>query len=420
VSVFLKLSFTSLERKSIPVLVILASLLLIGGAVYSARLGDSFRYLSDEYEYVVLARNLARYNMYSLDGASSTAYRPPGYPAVLSVLAMLGGDIPQLRFLNFVFLSGSVYLIGRIMLQQGLPCAAVISSLLVIAYPVLFYTSGTFYPQTLASFLFLIILKTFTKIKLRPGDFVVGGLIFGFLVLTVPAFFYAIFVIWGWFFLTGRYLQARSYVLTLVSAFLIIGLWTARNYLVFDTFFFVSTNSGENLLIGNTENSTPTSGTQVDISKYLSRAAGLGEAERDKFFTQQAVQFINDHPVASLKLYLLKVLNYFNYRNELVTLSEGSEFRDLLMLFTYGPLMAIFLLRLLLIKQAKATPVEILFILLYLSSALVSAVFFTRIRFRLPFDYLMIMVVAITLDRVIRIILNRKQTITALILERSG
>jgi hypothetical protein len=419
-SVFLKLSLTSLERKSILFVVILASLLLMGGAVYSARLGDSFRYLSDEYEYVVLSKNLARYNMYSLDGASSTAYRPPGYPAVLSVLAMLGGDIPQLRFLNFVFLSGSVYLLGRIMLQQGLPWAAIISGLLVVAYPVLFYTSGTFYPQTLASFLFLIILKTFTKVKLRPGDFVAGGIVFGFLVLTVPTFFYAIFVVWGWFFLTGRYPQARSYLLTLVSAFLIIGLWTARNYLVFDTFFFVSTNSGENLLIGNTENSTPTSGTQVDISKYLSKAAGLGEAERNKFFTQQVVQFITEHPAASLKLYLLKVLNYFNYRNELVTLSEGSQVRDLLMLFTYGPLMAIFLLRLLLIKQARATPVEILFILLYLSSALVSAVFFTRIRFRLPFDYLMLMVVAITLDRLIRIILNRKKSISALILERSG
>jgi hypothetical protein len=420
VSISLQIFFTSLERKSIPILVILACLLLVGGIVYTARLGNSLRFLTDEAEYIALARNLARHNIYSLDGETPTAYRPPGYPAVLSVLVRLGGDIPQLRFLNFVFLSGSVYLLGRIMLQQGLPLAGIFSGLLVTAYPVLFYTSGTFYPQTLAAFLFLVILKIFTKVNLRPGDFVAAGLTFGFLVLTVPTFFYAIFVIWGWFFLTGKYSLARSYILTLVSAFLIIGFWTARNYLVFDTFFFVSTNSGENLLIGNTENSTPNSGTNVDIFEYYSRAAGLREAERDKFFTQQAVQYIIDHPAASLKLYLHKVLNYFNYRNELVTLSEGSRLRDLLVLFTYGPLMAIFLLRLLLIKQAKASPVEILFILLYLLSALVSAVFFTRIRFRLPFDYLMIMVVAITLDRLIRFILKRKESISALILERSG
>jgi hypothetical protein len=420
VRVSLQVFFTSLERKSIFILFLLGSLLLVGGAVYSFSLGDSLRFLPDEAEYVALARNLARHNIYSLDGETPTAYRPPGYPAVLSVLVRLGGDISQLRFLNFVFLSGSVYLLGRIMLQQGLPLAAIFSSLLVVAYPVLFYTSGTFYPQTLAAFLFLFILNTFTKVKLRPGDFVTGGLVFGLLVLTVPTFFYAIFVIWGWFFLTGRYPLARSYILTLLSAFLIIGLWTARNYLVFDTFFFVSTNSGENLLIGNTENSTPNSGTNVDISEYLGRAAGLGEAEKNKFLTQQAIHYIFDHPAGSMKLYLHKVLNYFNYRNELVTLSEGSQLRDLVMLFTFGPLMAIFLLRLLLIKQAKATPVEILFILLYLLSALVSAVFFTRIRFRLPFDYLMIMVVAITLDGLIRFILKRKESISALILERSG
>jgi hypothetical protein len=387
---------------------VLIGLLLVGGAVYSLHLGDSLRFLPDEAEYVTLANNIAIHKVYSMDGMVPTAYRPPGYPAVLSLISRLGGDILHLRFLNYIFLAGCIYLLHSIMVQQGLPLAGLFSGLLVIAYPVLFYASGTLYPQSLAAFLFLLTLKIFTGRNLRSVNFAAGGVIFGVLVLTVPTFLFTIFVILGWIILYRDHGRTKPIILTLATALLVIGAWTGRNYLVFGTFFLISTNSGENLLIGNSEYTTPNAGTTVDISTYLEEAAGLGEVERNQYLTRQAISNIIDHPAAYLKLYLQKVLNYFNYQNELVTSSEGSHLRDLLMLVTYGPLIAVFFIRTLILKQSKPDPVELLFILLYIMSAFVTAIFFSRIRFRLPYDYLLIMVAAIAFERVVKFFQGRK------------
>jgi hypothetical protein len=170
---------------------------------------------------------------------------------------------------------------------------------------------------------------------------------------------------------------------------------------VFDRFVFVSTNSGENLLLGNSENTTPNAGTTADISRYKAQARGMDEIERDRFFQAQALAYIRAHPLESLQLYSLKVLNYFNFRNELVTRSESSLARDLVVLFSYGTLLIVFLFRLVLVKLVPPTPFELLLILLYFSSALVTALFFTRIRFRVPFDFGLIMVVAILFARII-------------------
>jgi hypothetical protein len=106
---------------------------------------------------------------------------------------------------------------------------------------------------------------------------------------------------------------------------------------------FVSTNSGENLLVGNSENTKPLDGRNVDISSYESVARAMDEVERDRYYRDQAIQYILGHPLESSKMYLLKVVNYFNYRNNLVTT------KGLLRIYTDGSLLSflvIFFLRL--------------------------------------------------------------------------
>jgi hypothetical protein len=394
------LFFDWLKRNNVGIITFLAGLSLLAGLLYSDWLGDTLRYLPDEAEYVTLANLLAEKGIYSLDGERQTAYRPPVYPAVLSLVSSLGGDIFLYRYLNFVFLGGCIYLTGWILIQQGFPLAGVFGSLLVIAYPVLFYTAGTLYPQTLAAFLFLIILKIYTQANIRPLHHLIGGGLFGLLVLTVPTFFYTFFIIGIWLWIYRRPQLVRYAIISTAAMILVIGSWAARNYHVFGAIFFVSTNSGENLLIGNSANTIPNGGTTVDISAYLPGVAGMNEVERDHFFRSQAVEYIISHPQESARLYLQKVLNYFNYRNDLVTEGEQSTGRDLLMLVTYGFLLAVFLVRLLMLVIIKASPLEVLFITLYLSSALITAIFFTRIRFRLPFDYLLMMIVGIMFERI--------------------
>ncbi len=61
---------------------------------------------------------------------------------------------------------------------------------------------------------------------------------------------------------------------------------------------------------------------------------------------------------------------------------------------TYLPLLALFVLRLLRWRRDRPDDVEWLLIVLYLVTAPIEAVFFTRVRFRSPVDPLLIVVVA--------------------------
>lgn len=394
ISSFLSRSIIFLERKNRPLILVLIALYVLAGVVYSFYVGDELRYLPDEADYFSLANNLAFNGKYSLDGAHLTAYRPPGYPMLLAPFRFLGFNVIGLRIVNYFVLGLCIFFVYKILQEKYAPLAGFFGALIVMAYPVNFYTAGTLYPQTLASLLLVLVIYLYTREPHRLWESLLAGLMAGWLILTVPTFIFilVVFAVWSWGYHRPRASLVALPVLAL--AVLVVGAWTFRNYAVFDTFVFVSSNSGENLLLGNSENTTPNGGRTVDISNYESQALGFGEILRDRYFRDQAIQFILSHKLSSLKMYFLKFLNFFNFRNELVTNSEGSPARDLLMLVTYGPLLLVSLVRFVLFKLYKLSSIEILLGGVYLAGALVSAVFFTRIRFRVPFDFMLVMLVA--------------------------
>jgi 4-amino-4-deoxy-L-arabinose transferase-like glycosyltransferase len=358
----------------------------------------------DEWDYFNLATHLVIRRAYTLDGEHPTAYRPPGYPFLLAALMALGAGIPQLRTLNFLALGVCVWLLYSMLKRAYSPLAAVVGSLLVACYPILFYTAGTLYPQTFGSALFLGVLWCLTKESITAWEFLFSGVLLALLILTIPTFVLSVAVLLVWHCAFRRRGGVIGISLTLAVATLLVGAWTLRNHAVFHTFVFVSSNSGKNLLFGNSENTTPNAGVNVDISRYTAEAnrRRLDEIERDEYYAAMAMQYIREHRWASFRLYWLKFLNYFNYRNELATHSEESALRDAVMLATYGPLLLLGITRLLMLRRWRPSPLEILFLLLYISSGLFSAVFFTRLRFRLPYDFLLIGIVAIFLDTAVR------------------
>jgi len=186
-----------------------------------------------------------------------------------------------------------------------------------------------------------------------------------------------------------------------MAAGLMIGIWTLRNYRVFNTFVFVATNSGFNLLIGNAPETTSNSGLTIDFNEFKDEAAGLDEVQADAFYRAKAMRFILDNKTQTLQLYFSKVLNYFNFRNDMLTQGESSSLRDVVMLIGYGALGFILLVRIICFQHFRFSAWEIFLLLFYLLSAFTHAVFFTRIRFRLPFDFLLIAVDALFLRNVV-------------------
>jgi len=374
-------------------------LVLLAGMVYSHKLSDTLRY-PDERDYVNIARSILNYGIFSSDGVNPTAYRPPGYPFLLTIAAYFGGEIQTFRVLNFVMLSASLVLVFVLARKQGGFPAGVISVILVLCYPVVFYTASTVYPQTMAALLMLTVIWLYFKEDVLTAERALAiGILTGLLLLTAPAFvFFLLFLCVCVLLEQGGSVGAKVLVLLLATV-LVMSPWFVRNYRTFNSFVFVSTNSGVNLLLGNSEDTTPNAGVNVDITKYAKEASGLNEVARNRYYTAEALKYVKNNPGRAVRLYLFKFLNYFNYRNRLKTRSESSRLRELVMLLTYGPLFLAGLARVALARRLPLSRYERFALLLYGLNGAFSAVFFTRIRFRVPFDFLLISVCAVFFAR---------------------
>lgn len=407
----IKKSVSLIEQKSRYILAVLVSAVILSGALYSVYLGNNLRY-DDENDYYKLATNIVLIHQYSSDGKNPDAFRPPGYPLFLSLFMFLGANIVCLRILNFIALAACIYLLYKIIEKQSSPFAAIVSAILVVCYPVMFYAAGTLYPQTLTSFLFLLIIYLLTGNTDSNKIFFLTGLLFGCLILTDPTFIFALFIFAAWFLFFKERTKAKKFLITIITSFLVIGVMSARNYAVFGSFVFVSSNAGYVLLVGNSENTTPNAGPNADISKYIKEAERLNlkDIELDEYYKSKAIEFILSHKKQAIKLYFQKFLNHFNYRNELATKIEESSAKDFLMLVTYGPLLLLFIFRIFLARLFKLSSFEFLLISLYFAKAFFMAIFFTRIRYRLPFDFLLIGVVAMFLSNFFNLWLAKLNT----------
>lgn len=373
---------------------LLVGLFTLVTLAYSLKIGDTLRY-PDEKEYLTLARNLANSGHYTLDGATPTAYRPPAYPLLLAVGMKLGLSTTALRAVNASSLLACMALL-YLLLRRTSVVQARIAVLLVMAYPVLLYTASTFYPQIPAAALFLsALVLLFAVDSPGLGRLFAAGVLLGLTVLMVPTFGFALVFTAAFFALQPlqRKIRPRA-ILILCGAGLVLAPWITRNALVFGRFIPISANNGINLLLGNSEHTTANSGTTTDISRYESAARLLSEIDANDYYTKAAMKYIREHPADTLKLYAGKVLNYFNYQNQLLIQAEQSKSRTLLMLFSYGLLLGLAVLRLGLTSRHPFSLLEKYIVWLYLLNAPVSAIFFTRIRFRLPMDILLTVLAA--------------------------
>ncbi len=405
--------FSIIESRNRTILTLSILLVLVSGTFYSLYLGNNLRFW-DEHEYYKIADNLIQKNIYSLDGINKTAYRPPGYSWFLSILISLGSSITMLRIANFTALACSIYIIYLITKKMHSKLASSIACLLVLFYPVLFYLAGILAAQTVGTTLFLLILLLVFNNESSPyTKYAAVGFLFGCLILMVPSFLFSLLVVTVWLVFDIPTQKIRKAALTFTVALLIIFSWSIRNYYVFDTFVFISTHTGMVLLDGNSEGTTPNSGSMTDTTKYTDKMPkGLNEVEKDKYLKTKAVEFMLNNKARTIKMYFLKALNYFNYTNEIrgEISSYTKRFKDSIMLITYGSFLLLFIARLFHIKKFRPSSFEVLLISLYLSTPFFIAIFLTRIRYRLPFDLILISMVAAYISNLLGSMHERKES----------
>lgn len=393
---------TTLRALQSPWLVRLACFVLFVLAAAVAIKSGNQTHWPDESIYVDIAKGLSHGQSFLNDKGEVSAFRPPGYPFAVSLVFRISESVLLVKFMGVLALTVTAWLLA-LLVRTLAPKAHALAPCLVLAYPVLTYTSSTLTPQMLGSMLLVAGMLLVFRFPRHGWAAAAAGALFGALILIIPAFALVMACL-GLVLAVGRFWVSTYGLRYLVILYLVMAAvvtpWVVRSSLLFNEFVFISTNSGINLLFGNSPNATSNSGV-VDISAF-EPATPLGEVALDRHYKEAATQWIQGHPVQALQLYVGKVANYFNYRNDISTISESSKAANAVMFLSYYPLLLIALVRCALWRRYRFSYPELLLYLIYFGNAFLSAVVYTRIRYRLPFDFLLIAMVSTFVGRILQ------------------
>ena len=122
--------------------------------VYSIWSGNELRY-PDEHDYHSLAQHIKSGEGFINSDGEPTAFRPPGYPFLISLGYAIYSKPVTAKIVNTIF-----YLITILCtyhLSQGIKRGAGIISIVLIAlFPLFFYLTSLLFPQIVGSALFLL------------------------------------------------------------------------------------------------------------------------------------------------------------------------------------------------------------------------------------------------------------------------
>jgi 4-amino-4-deoxy-L-arabinose transferase-like glycosyltransferase len=380
------------SHHSLWISVVLSVLLGVILVIYNG----STLHFPDEQTYVAIANNLAAHGRFSINGVRPTAHEAPGWPLFLGLLRVFGGNIVVFRLANVAFAAASVaagwWLAGRV----GGDAAATLAAPALAIYPLSVYTTSTLYPQTMGTALMLGGLVCTVKIREtrhRVRWALLGGAIFGLLILTVTDLVVAIFVAAIWLAFGRPHFRLAMAVL-LASAVAVVSVWIVRDELTMHAFIPVADNNGYNLLLANSAHASIRAGVDTNIAQYLQGTGHEGEVALDNSLRRDAVDWIKANPGRAATLYVERVADYFAPYDDLATKAQESSARNALATITYIPLLILFIWRLGLWGRRRPKGLEKVMIWLYLSDALVDAIFVTRVRYRVPLDAVLIIVIA--------------------------
>lgn len=382
---------------------------------------------SDEKEYHALALSIVSTGEFRSDTGVVTAYRPVGYPFLLSVLFRIG-DSPLLAKCVQAFLDSLtaflLVLIGE-EISQG---RGALAGLLWALFPPAILYANMLLAETLSVFLLTVI--AFLVFRLRNQSpllhFASPGVLAGLLVLTKP-FLLPFFVFLVAF--HQRFDLKRTQVAVFTGCMLVVLLpWAFRNLSTIGE-FSLSTNSGLNLYIGNNPSAT---GAYSAHFPTLTSDSTLNESEVDKHATALALQFLRDHPSRFVVNGFKKIANVFRGEEEIAVMAfhpnpdeRESTFREkfrslpvFVPILTTLPFCLIILLAIPGIMTTNRTRFALFSFLLVGSLVITHAVFFGGSRFHfifMPFAALLASGPALSLRATLRA-LPRKNLIVAGIL----
>jgi 4-amino-4-deoxy-L-arabinose transferase-like glycosyltransferase len=341
----------------------------------------------DGREFEAVARSLVEHGTYGLQ-----TLRPPGYPTLIAgVYALFGTDLLALRLIEAVLGTLSVVVVAQVGARRFGARAGLIAGGLMALHPVLAFLPSTQYSEnTLVLLLALAFGATFRAWTSRGiAAWVLAGALFGLAVLVRPN---AVMLLpglgIGLLFALRR--TGHGWVAPALAAaaalILTVAPWVVRCHRVHGEWFFVATGGGRQFWFGNNPRATgaTTSLTWFDDAEMDSLRRLPDEMSRERWLYRRGMEFVRHEPARAARLYLVKLGNLFALWPE--TFSH-TGFVNRWSRWSQGlASAAIFAGALLALRRWRADPALWPLAGAVVSFALVNAVFFTVMRYRMAFE----------------------------------
>lgn len=287
----------------------------------------------DETHYQTIAEHILYNHEFSLETGNPTSMRPPLYPAFLSTIYFLTGGIHlnAARIAQIILSLATIYmvfLLGKKIFNEkiGLLAAFVFS-----VYPSFLFFTHFLLAEVLFTFLFTFFIWYFLSFieKRSSRDILLAGIFMGLSSLT-RSILYPFLIVALIFLLIsckGTMAQRVKWLFLLAMGYtIIVGPWTIRNTLLYKTPVVVNTMGGFNIYMGNYEH-TPLNrawaavgltGNKAWYYGHENELSGLNEAQKEKWCSKKAKEFISDHKILTIKRSLIKAINFWGMERSIV------------------------------------------------------------------------------------------------------
>ena len=311
-------------------------------------------------EYGGIARNIVEGRGFSYHwyGATHpTSIHAPAYPYILAGLFGLfgferGGALAVLIFnvlLSMLFL----YFVFRCT-EHLLGVLSALCAIAVLAlYPSQIYYAASGLPTVLYEGLLLVVLYFAWRLREKPSyrraaawGISIGATALSYTFVLVLAPMLAL-----WIVISAGASRLRRYIGPIAAAALIAVIacapWTIRNHRVHGRWIPIRDQAGTNLWWGNGPLATGDAVASIGHSRAgfpEEIAAVLGgipnEVDQDRYLRDQAIEYMRAHPVRTLRLWGLKLWNFWWFHTGMVAAASGMGRLMLLVKITRGLLLA--------------------------------------------------------------------------------
>jgi hypothetical protein len=281
------------------------------------------------------------------------------------------------------------------------------------------------YPQTIFIFLMALCflgLLAFESSR-RPRTLLLTGLCFGTAVLSVPTVLVFLPFVFLWLVLKVHpkaHIIGGSLIL-LLGVLTPIAPWAMRNYVAYGHVILVNAAGGMNFWMANNETylaqgkaaialaqgekPDPNARFWNEVTEVKQMVKPLGPVEsfleQDRIAWQRGLAFIQEDPVRFVKLTARKLLQFWSPFPDAVSKNgQMSATRKFISIATYGPLLLLALLGLLLAARDWR---RFMLVYAYIGSLMFAyALFLPSTRYRLPLDFFLVIFAAYAVYRTLK------------------